>query len=646
MAAQKENSEIITAKVENVGGIESRSENLKRGVNILSGANATNRTSFLEALATGFGGDLSTVRTGCDEGIIGISYQGKDYSRTVKPNGVVTGDSFLDDTEEVELFAWIFSDNRIREAVSQGGDLRELVMEPVDTDEIDSEELRLSTRKRQIDSEIEEIEAKKDRLPVLEEEIVKLEQKEDSIKQELETISEDIDEAEQDVETAKEAAEEADSLVKELRSLKDRRNKKKRALDAVEARLEGARTDLEDAEGELDSVRGEIEGFGTTVSELGSEVSSLQSEQDDLLSKKAAFREVIQFNEEKLEQVDDIEGGRQGGELTDQLNPEESTAEVECWTCGSTVARETIENQIGLLKQQSKKVSSESNQVGDEIDEVLSKQRELEKLEEREQTLEGKINQAETEIDGSEQEVQEIKEAIEDLEIEISEVDDELDTVQDQSDHEELINLNREQGRKESDLEDTQREIENKNQAIEDLEKEISKIGELTSERERVAEDLVSVRNRIEEIESDVVETFNSTMEELILLLEYNNISRVYIETRTEGRGDTIFNLKIAREGSDGTVFNDSVENLSESEREVVAIAFALSGYLVHNVSEKFPGIMFDSVEMIDAQRLNKLFEYLEDYTDFIVAALLEEDAQVVMGEEREFIDFGQSALV
>ena len=51
--------------------------------------------------------------------------------------------------------------------------------------------------------------------------------------------------------------------------------------------------------------------------------------------------------------------------------------------------------------------------------------------------------------------------------------------------------------------------------------------------------------------------------------------------------------------------YEDMFEHLSEREREVTALVFALAGYLAHDVYEDVPVILLDSLEVVDAQRMD-----------------------------------------
>jgi hypothetical protein len=126
-------------------------------------------------------------------------------------------------------------------------------------------------------------------------------------------------------------------------------------------------------------------------------------------------------------------------------------------------------------------------------------------------------------------------------------------------------------------------------------------------------------------------------METVLDILDYANLERIWIErTREEVRQgrqkvtQTVFDLHIVRRSDSGPTYADTIEHLSESEREVTGLVFALAGYLVHDVHETLPFILLDSLEAIDSQRIADLVNYLKEYADYLVVALLPEDATVL----------------
>ncbi|NHN60203.1 AAA family ATPase [Halorussus sp. JP-T4] len=55
-------SQGVSLHAENVGGIDETDVELSPGVTVLAGRNATNRTSFLQAVMTAMGSDETTLK--------------------------------------------------------------------------------------------------------------------------------------------------------------------------------------------------------------------------------------------------------------------------------------------------------------------------------------------------------------------------------------------------------------------------------------------------------------------------------------------------------------------------------------------------------------------------------------------------------
>uniref|UniRef100_UPI0037427740 hypothetical protein n=1 Tax=Halomarina oriensis TaxID=671145 RepID=UPI0037427740 len=162
-------------------------------------------------------------------------------------------------------------------------------------------------------------------------------------------------------------------------------------------------------------------------------------------------------------------------------------------------------------------------------------------------------------------------------------------------------------------------------------------VDQLTAQREELSEQLTELRTRIDRIEERAIEEFNDHMDAVLDILGYDNLERIWIErverTVREGRRKVdkrAFELHVVRSTASGSTYEDTVGHLSESEREVTGLVFALAGYLVHEAHETLPFVLLDSLEAIDADRLADLVEYVADYAPYLVVALLEEDAQAL----------------
>ncbi|MFC7132324.1 MULTISPECIES: hypothetical protein [Salinibaculum] len=66
---------------------------------------------------------------------------------------------------------------------------------------------------------------------------------------------------------------------------------------------------------------------------------------------------------------------------------------------------------------------------------------------------------------------------------------------------------------------------------------------------------------------------------------------------------------------------------------EFSAPVFALAGYLVHDVDETVSLILLDSMDAIDAHRIDTLLDYLTEYAEYLVVIRLPEDADEITTE-------------
>ena len=79
-----------------------------------------------------------------------------------------------------------------------------------------------------------------------------------------------------------------------------------------------------------------------------------------------------------------------------------------------------------------------------------------------------------------------------------------------------------------------------------------------------------------------------------------------------------VFDFHIVRQTDSGATYEDRVENLSESEREVTGLIFALAGYLAHEVHETVPFMLLGSLNISG------------NSSAYLIVALLPEDARAL----------------
>ena len=185
-----------TVDVENIGGIDSTTVEFTPGVTVLAGRNATNRTSFLQALMAALGSERASLKGDADQGTVTLELDGETYTRelTRTNSGIAfAGNPYLEDSQVADLFAFLLESNPARRAVLRDEDLREFILRPVDVDEIEARISQLQAEKRGIDNRLSELsEASRER---------------DSLKEEHARVANQLETAEADLETARESLE-------------------------------------------------------------------------------------------------------------------------------------------------------------------------------------------------------------------------------------------------------------------------------------------------------------------------------------------------------------------------------------------------------------------------------------------------------
>jgi len=644
MSTEQITGEGLDLHVSNIGGIDDTEVSFAPGVTLLVGENATNRTSLLQAVMAGLGSDRASIRADAEEGHVSMTVGDQTYERTLRSrNGTVVGDGkeFLQDPTEAELFAFLLESNEARRAVALDGDLRELIMQPIDTDAIQSEISRLEDEKREVETRLEELEQLKEQLPQLETERQDLEREIDELRAALRRKEEEIEAADADFEESR--AEQADleetledlrrtrSELESIRYKLDTRRESLTELNQERASLATERADLpEVSKDRLDSIETELKGLRDRRSAVERELSRLQS--------------LVQFNEEMLEgngddilvEFDEIEES-----VTDQLLGNERV----CWTCGTKVNVAQIESTVDRLRDLRQERIQESNEVDEQLERLESERDELHEQQRRRELLEQRLNDIDNRIQNNETRIADLETRRDELSEEVTALEKEAERTE-QDDYSEIIELHKEANELEFELKRRKEELDEVNERIADIETELKREGDLERELASIDAELDERRTRIERIEQNAIEAFNEHMETVLELLGYANLERIWLE-RTErevreGRRvvtRSSFDLHVIRSTASGTVYEDTVDHLSESEREVTGLVFALAGYLAHEVHRDVPVMLLDSVEAIDSDRIAALVGYLEEYTAYLIIALLPRDAAALDESYRRVIE-------
>jgi chromosome segregation ATPase len=633
---QKTTTKEVQLDVNNIGGIDETNIAFNPGVTILTGRNATNRSSFLQAIMAALGSSRVSLKGDADEGSVNLQIGDKKYNRTLeRQNGTIqfSGNPYLSDPELGDLFAFLLKSNEARRAVELGEDLRDIIMRPVDSDAIQTEINQLKAERDDIDDRIEEFEQLQQQLPKLEEKRTSLSKDIREQEAELEEKREELDELSTN---AAEARADQSELEEKIQTLQQKRSE----LDTVEFRLESEHESLDSLQSEKQDLESEYEGLNEhnteDIDHIESEISQLRERKQQLESDLSKLQNIIQFNEEMLDGTStDIAAALRGDEtnesVTNQLLDESN--EVVCWTCGTEVKEEKIEETLDRLRDLHQSKYNTQNEIEEDLSELKEQKRDIESTKRNREKTKQQIANIRSEIDQRKTRIEELKTKREDLTSDIDRIQEEIENLEEQ-DRSEVLEVHRGVNELEIELERLQDERERIEEEIDKIQSREEEIEALRTRREQINDQLEELRTRIDRIEEDAVEEFNDHMDTVLDLLAYDTLDRIWIErvereTR-QGRRKvetTEFRLHIVRSTEDGISYEDEFEHLSESEQEVTGLVFALAGYLAHKVYEKVPFMLLDSLEAIDSERIAKLVDYIQEYADYLVIALLTEDA-------------------
>lgn len=634
MTLQRTSAEEATLHVEKVGGIDETTVTFSPGITILAGRNSTNRTSLLQALMAVIGSDDVSIKGDADSAKVELTLGEETYTRSLhRENGSITtsGTPYLNDPMLFDLFAALLESNEVRQAVRRDADLREFIMRSVDTDEIDTEIERCIDERERIEQELDQISSLENELPKLKEKRTQLEEQIDTKHAELEEKEAELEDEDANVEQTRNEKQKVEEKFEKLRERRSTLEDVRYDLDTERETLENLRTEKRELEATRESLpdasAGEIEPLETRIDRLRTKKQTIEPQINELQS-------IITFNENLLDEEDHevltTLTENDGEEITDQLTTDQN---VTCWTCGATVETDQISATLDKLRTLSEQKVADIRDIDSELDELTNelrnleeKQRERTKVTDRLAILDDDIENSVEQIDRLETQRTSLREKIEAIESEVEDFEDDS--------YSEILDLHRETNKLEHEIGKLTGKLEQMEDEIANVKEQIAARHELEERRSTVQDEIEDLRTQIDRIENEAIDKFNDHMEQLLEILNYEKLDRIWLEQIErevrEGRRKVTkneFHLHVVRSTASGAAYEDTVDHLSESEREITGVVFALTGYLVHDVNAIVPFMLLDSLEAVDSQRIATLVEYLSDHCEFLVTALLPEDA-------------------
>ena len=624
----------VTVYAEDIGGLSESEATLQPGVTVLRGKNATGRTSFLKGLTGVLGGSTPALKGDAEEGHVQLEWGDDIYNQDLeRKNGTVrtSGRTVTERSDLVDFFVSLTEDNPARRAVVQDKGLRDIIMRPVDTDaiqrrieELQGERNRIGQRLRSIENELDRRTSATSRKASVENELSELDDQITELRGQLSEYDADPEGAEQ----VEEALKSLEERKQELEAISNRIRTNEDTLKALrdeQKKLRAKQNSVETSEEELARVE-------TKLSELTSRERSLATTINDLSA-------IVEFNEKLVSDTnfeflhsDDVDS------TVAKLDP--MSGSVQCWTCGSQVNRTRVSNRLDELRSVIEEKRTKRTDIQSQVEDLREKQEELQDEIERQDEFSCRLDEISTEIAQREQKLESLRDRRNETRQQLSNLEEfvsERETLQESelvNQYQRLSKLEYERGQLEEELSSVREELAELDRLADERE-------QLQAQQDEIREELEGQRTQIRDLEESAIEAFNDHMDEILEVLDYRNIARIWIERKTgtefdsshggyRGGSATRFELHIVRESDRGAGYEDTVANLSESEREVVGLIIALAGYLVHNVYEAVPMMLLDSLEAVDADRIADLVGYFREYTSYLVVALLPEDADAL----------------
>ncbi|WP_254280597.1 archaea-specific SMC-related protein [Haloarcula marina] len=640
MSASQHASETVEFEVENVGGVEQTQISIPPGVTVLTGKNATNRTSFLQAIMAAMGSRQATLKGDADEGRVQFELGDETYERTlIRAGDTVSfnGEGYLDDPAVADLFAFLLETNEARQAVARGDNLREIIMRPVDIEEVKERIHTLESEKADINDELATIESKKTKISKLEQRKTRIHNQIEGKKDDLAEVEEQVDNNSRDIEESRSEQDALEAKLDELRSTRSDLESTRRQIDTQQQSISSLKQERSELKDELEELPETPMG---DQQNLESEIELLRDKRKTINREISDLKSLIQYNEERLEEDDDdvlqtLGDAESTGSTTDELLTNGETSVI-CWTCGSDVERSQIEDTVSRLQDLRQEKVQTLDEMKSELDDLKAQQREAKQQQSRREQVERKLEAIDDELDQRETQIESLKDRRDDLTQDVEALEAEVDELE-SDDFDEILSLHKEANQLEFEIDSLETDLEEVAEAIEEIEAMLDRADELRAQRDDLLEQLTDERTKIDQIEANAVDAFNEHMNAMLEILDYENLDRIWIERVEETVRDdrqkveqTVFDLHIVRTTENGAAYEDTIDHLSESEREVTGLIFALAGYLVHDLHETVPYMLLDSLEAIDSDRIAQLVDYFEDYADYLVVALLHEDAQAL----------------
>jgi len=581
-------------RITNIAGIQSGEATVHDGLNVVQASNFMGKSSFVGAIQTVMGtsgmyGESHTLTEDADEGAIQLDTAEASYDveLTRSETGTVTrrGTPVLTDETDrtcARLFAFLGENNPIRARVRNGEDVTDLLLAPLDIEDIDEQIETLKRERASVDRRLQSAQQAASNIPSVQEAIHTLERELTDLREQRETVEQRVAEDGSD----------DDGLSDELADKRSRLTTTEQTVSRLEKRLERTETRLEEKRAAL----GDIEIPEEPA--VSADMADTEARIDDLELKIDLLEGLYRANQRVLEE-DEVD-------LVSTVDRSVIGDEVECWVCGAATTTADMQERLDTLQERLESLREERSTLQAEITEMQAAKQRLEEKRQRKATLEEEIGNLTADADEVRGELQQAKDRRARLREEVEELEGRREDAE-ESLSEELTDIK-------AEIRTHEAELSEQRSRLDELETQRETADELAEEKERFSEELTDLRNRKTEKQWEIKEQFDDAMADAIDRFAPGfDGARLDVKTTEENEIEA-FDLVIARDGRE-----TDIANLSEGEQELVGIVVAVAGQRTFGVSERVPVVVLDGISQLSAENLRRLTDYLSGASEVLV---------------------------
>lgn len=575
----------MKVRISNIGGISSPLDiELSKGINLYNAPNAYGKTSLARALISMLTSEIKPedlLNVFADSGYVEVRLNDKEYYRRIKrvKNKLVESAKLIMDDSRALLLSYFSPENKLLNQILGGQENIEWFISA--TSEIE--------KIKQLRAGVEE------KLKILREEHEELKNKYKdavSIQAEIKTIDNEI-------ETLKKEKESDRLINSTTQSISVTRQNK---LQELTSKIEQKRKELVDLQSKHTKLELEIQQKETMIRPEMKKIFEDQMNQvNEELQRKSSLRNEVEIGIRLLERV------------LDEIKEAEKNHLETCYVCGSHVDPSNWKVRIDVIGGELRMRQNSFESIKKEIDELNRKKEELQRKLSEFENLKNEVAKLKQKKQELLNRMEMVKEQIGDLERQRREMEDRFNKTSD------LIRVS---GPEDAVSKRIQELMNRRSQ----LEYELSNLGIPASTLNKIKEkekEIEELEKQAETLQQEYIRRLTAAKDEFTKVA--NSLLRE-LDFNLEAEITPNYSLAVKRNGT-----SLDLKKLSSSERTTLALILVIAALKSYFRTPFF--IVDESFMTFDQRRFQKLIEYLDGITDYVIITRSDDNINIVREE-------------